>query len=112
MSGEVGRVWGAGAQHVANTHGVDILRLEANALHGAIGGQHLEVHGAVAFQRTSKCPEWSSLGCHNKDPSGQDVPDGHDADISSLSEMTTLPYSLQQTEKYHEERVDKPDPFY
>ena len=88
MSGEVGRVWGAGAQHVTNTHGVDILRLEANALHGAIGGQHLEVNWAVALQGASECTEWSSLGGHHKDSSGQDVTHGHAALL--LSGLTAL----------------------
>ena len=78
VSGEVRSVGGTGAQDVPDADRVDQLRLQTDTLHGTIGGQHLEVNRAVAFQRPSECTKWSSLGGHHKDSSGQDVTHGHD----------------------------------
>ena len=77
VSGQVGGVGRASVQNVADTHGVDSLGLDTDAGDGGIGGQHLEVHGTVALQRATEGSERSSLGCNDKDTSGENISCGH-----------------------------------
>ena len=77
MPGEVGRVRGAGIQHIPNTDRVDLLGLEADAGHGGVRGEHLEVNRAVGLEGTPECAEGSPLGGYNKHSPGQNVSCGH-----------------------------------
>ncbi len=41
MAGQVGRIGGAGGQHIADTHRAEGFRGQAARLYGRLGGQHL-----------------------------------------------------------------------
>lgn len=77
VPGEVGGVRGAGIQHISDTDRVDLLGLEADAGHGGVRGEHLEVHGAVGLKGAPECAEGGPLGCYNKHSPGQNVSCGH-----------------------------------